>query len=205
MKRRDSTSPLGDHVLVGEALARRFREDGLALDGEYSDRWVEIRVGPIKLSLPNSQARTRQEKLHDLHHVVTGYKTDLYGEAEIAAWELGSGCRDYVAAWVLNLAALPSGALVAPKRTLAAFQRGRHTRNLYGRDSDYPTLLGRHVEEVRHELGLDHSVSAEMPALDAIAALRLAGYVSLGFPVGALVATSGILFSLWRKITDSQH
>jgi hypothetical protein len=32
------------------------------------------------------------------------YETDLPGEAEIAAWEIASGCARYQAAWILNLA-----------------------------------------------------------------------------------------------------
>jgi ubiquinone biosynthesis protein Coq4 len=38
-------------------------------------------------------------RLHDLHHLVTGYPTDWKGELEISAWEIAGSCRGYVAAW----------------------------------------------------------------------------------------------------------
>ena len=63
-------------------------------------------------------------RLHDLHHIATGYDTSWTGEAEIAAWELASGCRGYVAAWVLDLASIPLGLVIAPRRLLRASRIG---------------------------------------------------------------------------------
>ena len=74
-------------------------------------------------------------KIHDLHHVLTGYQTNLRGESEIAAWELASGCRRMPAAFVLNVFALAIGALIAPRMVLRAWARGRATKNLYSHDT----------------------------------------------------------------------
>ncbi|MBA2538194.1 MAG: hypothetical protein H0V17_01040 [Deltaproteobacteria bacterium] len=72
-------------------------------------------------------------KLHDLHHVATGYDTTWTGEAEIGAWEIGAGCGRYWAAWMLNLGATGVGMLHAPRREWRAFIRGRRSKSLYDR------------------------------------------------------------------------
>ena len=43
------------------------------------DYWRQDLVGPIPLGFPNSDARRRAVKLHDLHHVLTGYGTTWTG------------------------------------------------------------------------------------------------------------------------------
>src|SRR5690606_42048006 len=84
------------------------------------------------LGFPNTAARVRAVSRHDLHHLVTGYDTDFLGEAEVAAWELASDCRDFRAAWVLNLLAMPIGMLRNPARVRRAFARGRSCQSLHG-------------------------------------------------------------------------
>ena len=95
-------------LTLREALATYFRSNGVPPGGGYDDKWVVIRARSIPIAaFPNTAERVRALRLHDLHHVLTGYDTDLAGEAEIGAWEIASGCRDFWAAWVLNgLAAL---------------------------------------------------------------------------------------------------
>lgn len=111
-------------------------------------------AGPIVIRFPNTQSRVRSVKLHDLHHVLTGYDTSWSGEAEIAAWEIASGCATHYAAWVLNLGAFAIGLLIDLRGVYAAFIRGRHTANLY-RDEFADGLLARTVGDIRSELGLD--------------------------------------------------
>jgi ubiquinone biosynthesis protein Coq4 len=86
--------------------------------------------------------------------VLTGYTTSWRGEAEIAAWELASGCRDHWAAWFLNGSAALIGRFIAPRAVWRAFRRGRASRNLYAREWD-DRILERSVGELRRELGLD--------------------------------------------------
>jgi ubiquinone biosynthesis protein Coq4 len=114
---------------------------------------VKIKLGPLPIFVFNSAARVRAVRFHDLHHVLTEYDTSLVGEAEIGAWELVSGCKGYVAAWGLNLAAVALGLLLAPRRVLSAFRRGRHTENLYGYEYG-DALLNSPVGELRRELRL---------------------------------------------------
>jgi hypothetical protein len=120
-----------DHVLVRDARTEFFRLAGLPADGGYSAPYIHFRVGMFSFTLPNSAARKKAVPLHDLHHLATGYDTSWRGEAEIAAWELASGCASYRAAWLLNLLAFPLGLLIAPVRTWRAFRQGRSCRNFY--------------------------------------------------------------------------
>ncbi|MCR9160782.1 MAG: hypothetical protein ACE37F_03900 [Nannocystaceae bacterium] len=136
-----------------EARTAYFEANGFGEDGGYSKPTVTVTVLGIPLSFPNTEGRKKAVVFHDMHHVLTGYQTSNLGEAEIGAWELGSGCRAYPAAWVLNTLALTMGIVQRPSRVFRAFVRGRHSRNLYGRDAD--ALLDRDVGALKTELGLD--------------------------------------------------
>jgi hypothetical protein len=139
---------------VRSARAEYFARAGFPADGGYGDAWVKVKIlGRFVPAFPNVAARVRAVRLHDLHHIATGYDTSWTGEAEIAAWELASGCRAYVAAWVLDLASIPLGLVIAPRRLLRAWRRGRRSRNLYAGEFE-EALLDRTVGELRAELGL---------------------------------------------------
>jgi len=138
-----------------DVRARYFRDNGFGEDGGYAKAWVPVQLGPVTVGFPNTAARVRAVKFHDLHHVVTGYGTDAVGEAEIGAWEAGSGCGGFVAAWVLNAYATAIGYLAGkPGALWAAFVRGRQTHNLYQTPFD-DALLDARLGEVRARLGLD--------------------------------------------------
>lgn len=136
------------------ARARYFRDNAFGDDGGYAAKWAKLQLGSLPFAIPNSAARVRALKFHDLHHIVTGYPTDVVGEAEIGAWEIGGGCAGFVVAWILNLYAMVLGFLFgAPGAVWRAFVRGRHTRNLYRTDYD-DALLDAGLGEVRGRLGL---------------------------------------------------
>lgn len=177
-----------------EARTRYFEDNGFGADGGYDARWVKLSIGPLPFAIPNTPARVRAVRYHDLHHVLTGYRTDLMGECEIGAWELASGCRDFGAAWLLNLGALGLGVLMDGARMRRAFVRGRNTRNLYGHAFD-DALLGQRVAETRAALGLDAPVPEATPAdrraflgHGALGLLLLAAQVGLALaPLAALL------------------
>src|SRR5262249_36536717 len=100
--------------------------------------------------------RKRLVGAHDLHHLLTGYGTDLVGEAELGAWELGAGVRDRSA---VRYAIRVLGFVLPryPSRLRTAFLRGRRCQNLVGRALDV-ALLARWVADVSRELGLDARV-----------------------------------------------
>jgi hypothetical protein len=155
-----------DALKVRDARARYFESNGFG-DGGYDARWVKLALGPIPFAFPNTAARVRAVRLHDLHHVATGYDTTVLGEAEIGAWEIGSSCRGFVAAWILNLYAMMLGFWIDPGAVFRAFLRGRHTGNLYRGEWD-ETLLDGRVGELRRRLRL------AQPAPPATAADRAA-------------------------------
>jgi hypothetical protein len=147
-----------DDLRVREARAQYFERNGFG-DGGYHAKWVKLALGPIPFAFPNNAARVRAVRLHDLHHVATGYDTNLLGEAEIGAWEIGSSCRGFVAAWILNLYALTLGLWIDPGAVLRAFARGRRTENLYRGEWD-EALLEARVGELRERLRLAQPAAA---------------------------------------------
>ncbi len=57
----------------------------------------------------------------------------------------------------MNLAGTSTGLLLAPRRTLRAFVRGRRSRSLYGQP--FEPLLARTVAEARRDTGVDAAAS----------------------------------------------
>jgi hypothetical protein len=152
-----SVSAANPSDTLATARDEYFRVNDFGADGGYNDAWVDFKLGPIPMPFPNTPARRRAVRFHDLHHALTGYGTDVLGEFEISAWEVGSGCAGHLAAWQLNLSGMVGGLFSIPRRTWRAFIRGRRTRNLYRMAYD-DALLGRRVGEMRHQLGLDEPV-----------------------------------------------
>ena len=168
-----------------------FAANDFGPNGGYDDAWVDFTLGPLKIPFPNLPARVRAVRMHDLHHTLTGYDTDLFGEFEIAAWEIGSGCAGFVAAWLLNLSAMGTGAFVTPRRTFRAFVRGRRSRNLYRSTYD-DALLGRRVGEVRASLDIP-------PAPPRATAADLAAYAAAtaaGAIIGPTLLVVNVPFAL---------
>ena len=139
---------------LAAARADYYERNHFGADGGDSLAWVPVKVAFVTFKIPNTAGRKRAVRIHDLHHVLTGYDTTLRGEAEIGAWELASGCLRWPAAQILNTGALAMGMLIAPRRTVRAWARGRATANLYALDS-VDHLLPRQVGEMRSELRLE--------------------------------------------------
>ena len=186
----DSQSALRD------ARKTYFDDNGFGTDGGYSAKWVTVKFGPIPITFPNTEQRIRSVGLHDLHHVATGYQTDLRGEAEFGAGEVGGSCRDHYAAWVLNLLAMSYGWWMCPRRMFRAFVHGRHTKNLYTRDYG-DDLLDQSVGELRATLELDGSPT-DATGADIVAYLWWTG-VATGLGLSLLFAgllPLGILYAV---------
>lgn len=181
-----------------DARAVYFADNQFGVDGGYASPWVDLHVGPVPLGFPNFPARKRAVQYHDMHHILTGYGTDWPGEVEIGAWELGAGCKHMVAAWGLNLLTLALGVLTMPRRTFAAFVRGRRSRSLYGEQIE--ELLAMRVGDVRQKMGVPDSGEAARGADRALfGAASVAGlilgtfalplvppFVGVGFVMGKL-------------------
>ena len=178
---------------VQEALAEHLAASGLPPDAGNSDRFAVVRIFYLPYPIPNTPARKRAVRIHDLNHLVSGYETDRIGELEISAWELASGgCRDYGAAWVLDLAGLLGGLLVAPGRTVRAFWAGRSQQNLY--PFEYEELLALSVADARR------LASEPLPTRlrRTPAAVHLAAFVVLALPAALAMSIAWyVLVPAW--------
>jgi hypothetical protein len=178
-----------------EGRDRYFADNGLPPDGGYQDRWVVIRVGGVPVSaFPNTRDRRENVPAHDLHHVLTGYPTDLRGEAEIGAFELASGCASSRAALVLNTQVFGNQLPFHWARLKRAFVRGHRSRNLYGGTVD-DALLSRTVGEMRDELGIDADASEPRP--EERRAFRRRAGMALATTWGPIVPLGALAWWIW--------
>lgn len=143
-----------DSMTLAEARALFFARAGLGEDGGYDARWVRIDAKPVPIMFPNTACRIVATKLHDLHHIATGYGTDWIGEGEIAAWELAGGCGRHGWAWLLDAGAFTVGLFLAPRRMRAAFMRGLSARNLYHGGFPEEQLTSVTVAALRRRIGV---------------------------------------------------
>lgn len=172
------------------ACLAAYREaNNIPPDGGVSERWASVRIAGVPVAYPNIGARRAVVPCHDLNHVVSGYATDLRGEAEIAAWEVGSGCGSLWFAWVINLAAMVAG-LRWPVRTVRAFARGRQSSNMFG--APYEASLDRTVPDLRAELRLDTPVRVRR-----IDVVLFVGLLPLGAASGAAIIAFSVATAPW--------
>jgi hypothetical protein len=179
----------GEHDLtVAVARARFFRDNGFPADGGYDDEFAEAEFGLVRYRVPGSKARGDALRVHDLHHLATGYPTDWRGEAQISGWELGSGLGfTHPYAWVTALFGLFTGILGNFLPTFHAFARGRRAQNLYGERFD-PGWLEMPLQALRERLGASEppqqSRLGDALAFTAWSAVALAfGVIALPFVV----------------------
>src|SRR5688572_29212059 len=98
---RERTSGYDDSLKIKDALQVYFTRYHFK-NGGYDLKWFTIKMGPVYFPLPNIKSRVDAVKIHDIHHLVTGYEANMKGEVEIGGWEIASGCERYTAAWLLN-------------------------------------------------------------------------------------------------------
>jgi hypothetical protein len=166
----DATARYPDDLVLGDAIKAYFADYGFGEDGGYDAKTVKLKLGPIRVSLKNVDARKKAVPYHDAHHILTGYLpseptvkigSPLWeGEAEVAAWEIGTGwigLRYWAEPWLINSYALMIGLFVCPRKTFRAYVRGRASSNLYSRP--FNDELRRHtLGELRRQLGLKKQV-----------------------------------------------
>jgi len=136
---------------------REARDQFLAQNGfrveDYSAPTYTLKVGSVPIKLPNTKAHQWATPLHDLHHVLTGYRTDWIGEAEMAAWELRAGCTTLVVYW-LDLGGVLIGLFLSPARVWQAFRAAKGGRTLYRDSLSCESALQMTVGEIRARLGI---------------------------------------------------
>lgn len=143
---------------VRRALAAYLAENGFTVEA-YEEKWTDATAFGIPIKVPNTPRHRWAIMLHDLHHVATGYGTDMIGEGEISVWESRRGLRP-LGLYVASIVAIGSlgGALLSPRRALAAFRAsGAGRTSLFASGdavADYEALLGLTVGELRARLGV---------------------------------------------------
>jgi hypothetical protein len=158
-----------DRSLPADWSVERGRDAYLAENGfsvaAYDEPWTPVSLWGISFSIPNTPRHRWAIRLHDLHHVATGFGTDLTGEAEISAWEARRGLAAldlYVSSIVSSLAA--TGLVIAPRRTLRAWNAAVHGTTLFNaKHLDYASLLRLSIGELRNTLGIERGGLASTP------------------------------------------
>ena len=146
-------TPARPDETVRAARDRYLDESGLTTE-LYTQRWVPFPVGPWRFKHYNPQQRRWAIMRHDLHHVATGYGTDLEGEIRISAWEVGAGLGRLWVAYAICWPLFLLGLVRMRGETLAAYRLGRRGRSLFARPDAYPEWLAWDVAALRRELGL---------------------------------------------------
>jgi hypothetical protein len=179
-----------------EALREYFEVNHFGVDGGYSAKWVDFKLGPVPFPFPNTDARKKAVRFHDLNHVLTGYRTDTVSEFEISAWEIGAGCGEFAAAWVINLGGLAAGLFTSTLRVFRAFVRGRRQRASYA--LDYDAMMEREVVDVQRELGIgDERINAQLSDVVLFPFVVLAGLA--GGLLMAVTLLSPVTLFLWLR------
>lgn len=120
--------------------------DGLIAASEQGD------IDP-DMSQEELIVRARMRDAHDLWHVVTGYQTDLIGEASVLAFTFAQTRNPGVGLIVLSAFLDARGDSNATRILLVeAFLRGRQAEWLPA--ADWEALLSRPLAQVRRDLGV---------------------------------------------------
>jgi hypothetical protein len=146
--------PLPATLTVREARDHYLAENGFTVDA-YESKWTDASFLGVKFRVPNTAKHRWGIMLHDLHHVATGYGTDLAGEGEISAWEAHRGLRalgPYVGGIVASGALM--GLLLAPRRSMEAWRVSGTGDSLFDSTTAYESLLAMTVGELRELLGV---------------------------------------------------
>jgi hypothetical protein len=155
------SEPLAPTLGVREGRDAYLAENGFTTES-YTAPWTDASFFGVKFKVPNTPHHRWAIMLHDLHHVATGYGTDLAGEGEVAAWELRRGMRG-LGLYVGTIVALGAfaGLVFEPRRTLRAWRRAAGKASLFQDGRAYEELLALSVGELRHGLGVPAQGIAE--------------------------------------------
>ena len=150
--RPDLDRPLPPSLTVREARDAYLDENGFTMEA-YDEPWTKAKVLGITYAIPNTAHHAWAIQLHDLHHAITGFGTNLVGEGEISGWELAGGLRGqglYIS--VLILLGFVTGMLLAPRRTLRAYRAGG--QHLLNDGLSAEDLLDLNLGDLRERLGV---------------------------------------------------
>jgi len=153
------------HLTPEVLLPIFYQENNLGADGGQSSPRVKTDVSQgIHFYIPNFDARRNAVLWHDIHHLLTGYSASTFlGECEISAWEIGSGCKKYWAAFLIDTSGVVLGCLINPRLVIQAYARGRRTLNLYHDMISREKVMLMTIDELREVLYLNRFEKATSP------------------------------------------
>ena len=182
-----------DAPTVREALAAFYAGQGMPPDGGGSaSRWAIEIPGWFSVALSNFRWRRKALPVHDLHHVLTGYPCSPAGEFEMAAWEFAAGRYPHPLATAFCLPLVGMGAVLRPRRTFAAFVRGRASTTLYS-EGLTPAVMNASLTQIRRSM-LPHQLRrARLGDALAYVALAAAAVAWMLAPFAALALVAAVL------------
>lgn len=184
---------------ISDHLQTFYHDYNLGDEGGNQLPYVIIEITSFfKVYIPNWDNRRKAVLRHDIHHLVTGYKSEILGEFEIAAWEIASGCMKYFAAYLLNSGGLIAGMIIYPKPTFKAFILGCRTTNLYQINIEDEEMKASTIDAMKSKLGLTSIVNSKNPKLREIGKLFV--HLYLCFLLNCLVVLCFpllILYNVW--------
>lgn len=185
-----------------EILNKFYTENHLELDGGNSLSYVKIEAARgFSFYIPNFDSRRKAVIKHDIHHLLTGYKTTLKEESEISAWEIASGCRKYPAAFFINTSGIMLGILINFRGTLKAYARGRKTENLYSDKISVEQAMDMKIEELKKQFLLDEFEKDTKPSFKDFLLLAAFSIYGLIFSVLSIALLPFIiLYSIYIAI-----
>jgi len=132
---------------VKEKLTEFYKSNNLGIDGGVDKDWNKFEISYFTFLFPN--LNKKGYLLHDVNHLLCGYGIDWFGEFETAAWEIGSGGRKgFGLSWFYPITGFLLGLILIPKRTIAAYNKGRKRKNAHLLSKKYK-VLEMEIEELK--------------------------------------------------------
>jgi hypothetical protein len=184
---------------ISDKLNSFYQDYNLGDEGGNQLSYVIIEITSFfKVYIPNWDNRRKAVLRHDIHHLLTGYKSEILGEFEIAAWEIGSGCMNYFAAYLLNSGGLIAGIFLYPRPTFKAFILGCRTTNLYQMSLSDDDMKSSTIEELKNKIGLNSKLNLKNIQVKEMGKLFLHFILSFGLNIVILLCSPLIvIYNLW--------
>lgn len=144
--RDNSPAEIDADATLQDAMAKFLSAQGIAADSGAARGSWHLGRGLLHIRLPNFGWRKRAIARHDAHHLLTGYPCTPAGEMQMAAWEFAAGRFPHAGATAFCLPLVGLGAVLLPRRTFAAFARGRRSATLYAMTLSDELLTSRVVD-----------------------------------------------------------
>jgi hypothetical protein len=185
--------------IISEKLNSFYQDYNLGDEGGNHLPYVIIEFTSFfKIYIPNWDNRRKAVLRHDIHHLLTGYKSEILGEFEIAAWEIASGCMNYFAAYLLNSGGLIAGMFMYPRPTFKAFILGCRTTNLYQMYMSDDEMKSSTIDDLKNKIGLNSELKSTNPKAKEIGKLIFHFIISLllNFVV-ILFSPLLVIYNIW--------